>query len=302
MNDLQIKYVLALAEIRNFSEVARRLYVAQPAISRQVAAFEEEIGIKIFSRTKRNVYVTEQGRVIIKSLKTVCDNLSTAISAAKKIQSNEKRILGIGLLEGIDIGSIVAPAFRGFQDNYPEFSFSIRYLGHAELNASLRNGLVDIIFTFKKEASLHSEFDFIDICEYENVIVMHRNNPLAQCKTLCPSDLRDETFLVSASEGAKGFSDYIKNLCTKFNISTKQIRYLPDTETLFVNVEAGLGIAYLTKSPRITGHLFLRHFSMNGDSSQIVAAWKRGTDNRAIRMFADYLLEELQTDLSSEST
>jgi len=58
-----LRYFIAVAENLNFSEAARQLYVAQPAVSQQIAYLEKHLGVKLFHRNKHSVQLTNAGTV-----------------------------------------------------------------------------------------------------------------------------------------------------------------------------------------------------------------------------------------------
>jgi DNA-binding transcriptional LysR family regulator len=290
MTDRQILYALSLAETRSFSEVARRLYVAQPAISKQIAALEKEINVRIFTRTKRDVYITDCGQIMIDAFKMMRDVYERSLQEVRRTQREPARNLRLSFLHGLDIGNVIEPAMRRFKAEYPEISVSVNYKSHAEQNKLLQEGELDVIITLKGEAILHSDFDCLDLCEYENVIAVHKNHPLARKDQLTMEELRQETLMVATPEGAKGFAQYIEGLQRKLGVSPSAIQYLPDIESLFINVEAGLGIAYLSKTPRILSNTSLKLFRVDDSQQEIVAAWNKGESNTSIRIFLDCLL------------
>ena len=64
MNSLQIHYFLHLCRTGSFSETARQLFVAQPAVSKQIAGLEKELGFALFTRTNRGVSLTPGGQLL----------------------------------------------------------------------------------------------------------------------------------------------------------------------------------------------------------------------------------------------
>ena len=103
MNVTKIKYFVEVARCSSFSEAARRLYTAQPNISKQIAQLEQELGFPLFIRDKRSVHLTAAGRLLYDRLKDFPDELEALIEQAKALSRREESHLSIGILEGQEV-------------------------------------------------------------------------------------------------------------------------------------------------------------------------------------------------------
>src|SRR3954454_14526676 len=94
----QLRYFTAVAEHLNFTEAAKKLFVAQPAVSQQIASLEKEIGFKLFNRDKHSVQLTHAGRVFLNDALEMLDRSEAAIKKARKAAIGEVGQLSIGFL------------------------------------------------------------------------------------------------------------------------------------------------------------------------------------------------------------
>jgi DNA-binding transcriptional LysR family regulator len=89
-----LRYVVAVAEELHFSRAAEKLHVAQPSLSKQIRDLEDEIGIRLFDRTKRDVHLTHAGEAFIVEAKQALVHSQRAVHAAKAMQQPDRFTLG----------------------------------------------------------------------------------------------------------------------------------------------------------------------------------------------------------------
>lgn len=90
MNTIQLECFLAVAEYLNFSKAAEDIRITQPAVSHQISSLEEELGVKLFTRTSKNVSLTPEGVLFLPDADNI---LKIAHSASERLGSREKPIL-----------------------------------------------------------------------------------------------------------------------------------------------------------------------------------------------------------------
>src|SRR5579859_8173916 len=94
MDIRQLRYLLALAEERNFTRAASREHIAQPALSQQIRRLEEEVGLALVERTTRRVSMTEAGNVLVARARRVLAELEAADAE-------------LGALRGVQAGRVL---------------------------------------------------------------------------------------------------------------------------------------------------------------------------------------------------
>lgn len=98
MDIRQLRYFITVAEHLNFTKAANQLYVAQSAISQQIADLEDQVGVKLFIRNKRSVKLTPAGSVFLKEAIEIVEKTSGAIEKAKQTDEGIIGSLSIGFL------------------------------------------------------------------------------------------------------------------------------------------------------------------------------------------------------------
>jgi DNA-binding transcriptional LysR family regulator len=113
----QVRYFLAVAELRHFGRAADQLHVVQPAVSQQVSRLERELGVRLFSRDTRNVSLTAEGAAFLDHARTILAAVEQAADAARNARQ-AGRILRVGTGSGLGdlLGAVLEELGRTHQD------------------------------------------------------------------------------------------------------------------------------------------------------------------------------------------
>lgn len=142
MTITQLKYVLAVAEHKNFTLAAEKCYVTQPTLSMQIQKIEEELNIQIFDRSKKPIQLTDIGQKIVNQAK----NIVNEADRIQDIVEQQKGYIGGEFKLGIipTIMPTLLPMFlNNFIKKYPKIRLIIEELNTAEIISKLNNGHLD---------------------------------------------------------------------------------------------------------------------------------------------------------------
>jgi DNA-binding transcriptional LysR family regulator len=101
-----LRYFVAVAEELHFRRAAERLHIAQPAVSEQVRKLENELGVRLFDRTHRNVALTDAGAALLPEAHRVLRQAEAARLAARSASDRPGRVLRIGYVPTALLASI----------------------------------------------------------------------------------------------------------------------------------------------------------------------------------------------------
>ncbi len=261
MTITQLKYVLAVAEHKNFTLAAEKCFVTQPTLSMQIQKIEEELSIQIFDRTKKPIQLTAIGQKIVNQAK----NIVIEADRIQDIVEQQKGYIGGDFRLGIipTIMPTLLPMFlNNFIKKYPKIKLIIEELNTDEIITKLNNGSIDAAIA----ATPLLEEKIKEIVLYYEPFVAYipESHHNFQKKEIEVSDLNLDDILLL--QDGHCFRDGILNLCN--NKSKNEIKHFRlesgSFETLIKLADEGLGTTLLpflhTLNLKDEDKLKLRHF------------------------------------------
>ncbi|MEU7204060.1 LysR family transcriptional regulator [Streptomyces sp. NPDC045470] len=184
----KLRYFVAVAEHQHFGRAARALFIAQPVLSRQIRAFEQELGCRLLTRTTRSVELTSAGRQLFDEARTITTVVSAALRRVHEAARGEQR-----LIVAFSTGLHVSEAIRTFTASHPEVEIDVFPLRWWEQDAPLRDGRAHVGFLRRPfdDAGLRT----VPIGQETKVACLPVTHPLADRRTLTSADLAGEPIL-----------------------------------------------------------------------------------------------------------
>ncbi|MDR6843497.1 LysR substrate-binding domain-containing protein [Flavobacterium granuli] len=261
MTITQLKYVLAVAEHKNFTLAAEKCFVTQPTLSMQIQKIEEELNIQIFDRTKKPIQLTDIGQKIVNQAKNIvneADRIQDIVEQQKGFIGGEFRL---GIIPTI-MPTLLPMFLNNFIKKYPKVKLIIEELNTEEIITKLKNGNLDAAIA----ATPLEDEKIKEIVLYFEPFVAYipENNAIFQKEEIEIDDLNINDILLL--QDGHCFRDGILNLCKNRNetgLKTFQIES-GSFETLIKLADEGLGTTLLpylhTLDLKESDKLKLRHF------------------------------------------
>lgn len=208
MTIIQMEYLVAIDTYRHFATAAEKCFVTQPTLSMQIQKLEEELGVKLFDRSKQPVVPTEIGVEVIRQARTV---LKDAIQI-KEIVNNHKGTSSGELRLGIipTLAPYLLPLFIDtFIKKYPEIRLKVTELTTENLIQKLKNDLLDVGIVV---TPLHDDQLIEQPMFYEEFVAFVSTNEKAYEKAYILSEDIDLDHLWLLEEG-HCFRSQILNIC-----------------------------------------------------------------------------------------
>lgn len=136
-----------IVEEGSLTAAARKLNIAQPALSNQIKAMEKKYGARLFFRGARRLELTDAGRVLYERAKDICQIDQQAKNQIASGFSGEKGMLRLGASPAVNKKEIQR-ALLGFVREYPQTEVRLLLARSAELYKMLQNGIVEVAFAY----------------------------------------------------------------------------------------------------------------------------------------------------------
>lgn len=144
MTNFQLNYFIVAAQTLNFTTAAEQLYMTQPALSRQIAALENELGASLFKRSHNVIELTAAGQHLYNRALIVYDEIQAMIKEVRDIGAGVDGRLRIGLKEDQALSPILTNAIHALLDQRPNVLVDIERYNYEELLRRLNQGSIDI--------------------------------------------------------------------------------------------------------------------------------------------------------------
>ena len=242
MTITQLRYVLAVAEYRNFTVAADKCFVTQPTLSMQIQKIEDELSILIFDRSKKPIQITEIGQKIINQAK----NIVNEANRIQDIVEQQKGFIGGEFRLGIipTIMPTLLPMFlTNFSRKYPKVKLIIEELNTDEIIKRLNSGKLDAAIA----STPLNEENIKEIVLYFEPFVAYipENNKNYNKPEIEIADLKFEEILLL--QDGHCFRESILNICKTNDLSSNNSFKIESGsfETLIKLADEGLGITLL---------------------------------------------------------
>jgi len=277
MNLRDLKYLVALADLRHFRKAADACFVSQPTLSTQIRKLEEELGVALVERAPRKVMLTAAGHDVVQRARRIVGEVEQMREAARRSMDPESGSLRLGVFPTLAPYLLphVVPQLR---ERFPQLELLLVEEKSDVLLQRLREGKLDaaLLALPLHDDQLHAELLF----EEPFVFAAPLQHPLASRTVMSMSELSDETLLLL--EDGHCLRDQALDVCRLSGAQERSGFRATSLETLRQMVAAGVGVTLLpalsvhepiAQSPNIR----LIPFRAPAPSRQIALAWRKSS-------------------------
>lgn len=238
----QLRYFIAVAETKNFTEAAARLHVSQPALSYQIKRLENELGARLFDRTSRKVSLTIDGRTFLPLAQSV---LLKAEEAVRVMEERLGVVTGRAHFGCIPSAAayIVPPILASFRRNFPGIEVSLVEAGAGELERAVLDGAVD--FAIVSDPNTPESLEVTPLLSEELLLAVPSHHRFAGLPTIALRALADEPLVMLDSSFTLG--PQVIEYCRKAGFEPRIAYQTGALESVKSFVRNELGIAILPK-------------------------------------------------------
>lgn len=290
----QLREFLALAQERNFRRAAERLRMAQPPLTRQIRALEDELGTALFIRTAKGVELTEAGQAFLDDAPNVLSLLGRAKERAQRAGQGLSGRLDVGLF-GSGVLDVIPRLLAQFHQDRPQVEISLRTLAKADQLDALRERR--IMVGFNRLVPPADDLVIETVLRERLVVSLPARHPLARQRRITLRDLEDEPLILYPNVPLPGLSSQVTQAFAHEGVRMHVIQQVEDVLTGIALVAGGFGLCVTTEATtrlQLAGvvyrplacmplqHIELSCMHLRDNRSPVLAAFMRG-----VRAFAE---------------
>jgi len=284
----QLHYFVAAARMEHFTRAARKLNVAQSALSTSIQALEEELSAQLFVRTTRKVRLTAAGHTLLSKAEKVLATVAEARDAVRAVELGQAGRLTIGSVQSLPAFLQLPQVLAKFHAQYPQVEISLVQAGAAHLLDKLERGDLDLAFlpAFEAQRGIETRLvaceELVLVCSPEASFLSGDAVTLRQLSTVPFVDF----------EKGLGTRGLIDRAFTEELVDRRVIFEVSDLGTLLSLVEQRLGVALVPQSVARSRQKTLRSCAISGPElcwEIVVASRVQISGTASIAQFLDLL-------------
>lgn len=243
MDVKQLQTFIVVSRLLNFREAAEELNYSQSTVSDHIRNLEQELGVKLFERLGRKVFLNEEGKKLIASAQRMiqdAEEIQKLFSKDEKVQGTLK----IGAAETLCVFWL-PPLLKEYSKIYPQVQIILKMADCLEFPEMLEKNIIDVAFGLHDESE-QLKLSQIDLFDDTTILVAAPDHPLAALKKITVGELENQSFILT--EAGSGYSLEFKELLQSLNVNVNTIMEFGSLQAIKQCVKNGLGITLL---PRI---------------------------------------------------
>ncbi len=239
-----LRYFVAVAETLSFTKGAKKLRLAQPSLTRQIKDLEEEIGVRLLDRTKREVNLTEEGKSFLADAKRVLSHSTEIIESVQRLRRDATTVFNIGYVADLFYSSLPI-TLAALQRSLPTVSINLFDMTRGDQFRALEEGKIDLGFVGLRESIQERGLQFRSIASHKTVAALAKSNQLAKKTIIELRDLKPIFFIGISETAYPGYRHWLTTTCQQVGFIPRVLQDADIERTVIRAVAAGLGVALL---------------------------------------------------------
>lgn len=238
----KLRHFVAVAEEGNISRAAQKVFLTQPALSRQIKALEEELGQCLFERQPHSIRLTPAGERLLREAPGLLAQADQVMQRVR--EAGRERKLRVGYAPSLAVG-ILSSAVTHFTQVHPNTRVELSDLSTTELLSGLENRQLDVVVTVNRHGVTRG-IHWVPLTREPWQLAVKRNHPLARRVPLSMAEVAGEPLLIFRQEDYPEYWEFIGGWLRTYRQRPNLAGEYDGADSLMAAVEAGLGVAVVT--------------------------------------------------------
>lgn len=285
-----LRYFQAIAEELSFSRAAKRLHVAQPALSRAIKQLEHTLGADVLERTRHHVRLTPAGAVLLHEIAMLLQHLDESVRRVRRTAAGEEGELRLGYI-GPPTQPFLGRVIHNYRKRYPLVSIHLEERTPERVWEMVAKGRLSAALTRPVLAHEALGLRTAILREERLGIVVPANHAFAKRSSVPWTALAREPLIVLARREGMGLYDAVIAGCRQAGVMPRLAHTPSLIGTVMSYVEAGAGIGVVTEG--VIAPTPALRFALLKPIQRVplVFVWQEDNDSPPVQRFRELLLE-----------
>jgi DNA-binding transcriptional LysR family regulator len=271
----RLGYFVAVAEELSFTRAARRLHMAQPPLSQQIALLEKEVGTPLFDRTRRTVRLTAAGAALLPEARRLLADLDETVRMVRSVGEGTVGRLAVGFVPSA-MGGVLPDLLREFRATHPEVELTLHEMAPDALLRAVHDRRLDLAVLYLPI----SEPDLAQrrLASEQLLLALPEAHPAAAARTVALADVAEEPFVLPERHDVPGLHAAVTTLFADAGVTPRVAqRGVWLIQTVLGLVAAGIGLAVVPSSAATLRRrgVALRPLAEAAHQLELAAIWRR---------------------------
>jgi DNA-binding transcriptional LysR family regulator len=288
MDIRQLRYFLAVAENRSISEASRALYIAQPALTKQLHSLEDELGVQLLTRLPRGVELTPAGRQFFDDAARLIEDLEAAKLRAKRAEMGRLGSISVGITVQHSLLPVVGEILRAFKATASDVTVSLRPVLSGPQAEQIRAGELDVGFLFFRPVDDPTLCGF-PVYSEKLVVAMPNTAAWTDNPPRRLSDLKGRDFIWFPRRSTPLYYDQLIACFRRAGFSPSIAMEGDDNMAVLSLVVAGMGCSVLPEMAKLHAPASVRFVSLDDLDLRIPLelCWRSGNESPVVSQFIE---------------
>jgi DNA-binding transcriptional LysR family regulator len=240
----QLRYFVAVAETGNISRAAQKIFLTQPALSRQIKALEGEIGLALLERRAHSIKLTPAGEAMLREAREVLRHTDQVLERVRSTSSGGR--LRIGYAPSLAAG-ILSPAVANFTQAHPGTKVELFDLSHGEMLSGLEARNLDVAVTVSPEKGTRG-LRWASLVRSPWKLAVGAKHRLARKARVTPGEVGREPLLVYRRRDYPEYWEAVSGWLHEHGLPARFAGEYDGANSMMSAVESGMGVALVATS------------------------------------------------------
>ncbi|GAB3487769.1 LysR family transcriptional regulator [Marinomonas epiphytica] len=289
----KLHYFVTVAEELHFGRAAARLHIAQPPLSQQIKAIEEEIGAQLFERSSQKVLLTPAGEAFLPQARAMLDSWDKVQEQVRAVANGNAGNLSLGFVWAAGTPRFSA-GLAQFKKDYPDITLNLEEMTTQQALNALRAERIDMAMILLNPIMDITDLEHEHYETQQHILALPDTHPLAKLSKVPLKALHQLPFISFARQAHPALYDQIMHHLHQAGVELNIVQVARLTQTARTLVAAGVGVSLVPDSTAFDKREGLTFREVNGKLPELAIhfVWRKGTQTAAMSRLVSHLRED----------